>query len=91
MADLIGGGRVEMAQTTTIDAAYDKEFELILDKLGVLTEVREGKEHCAFCVKQVTLENIHGVFSKDGSIYVVCDRLPCHTKLVAESESHVAR
>jgi hypothetical protein len=80
-----------MAQRATIDAAYDKEFELILEKLGILTQVRDGKGQCAFCVNQVTLENIHGVFSKDGSIHVVCDRLPCHTKLVAQNESQNSR
>ena len=76
--------------TTRIDAAYDKEFEQILEKLHLLEALKEGTLRCAFCQNEITLENVHGVFSKNHSLHVSCDRLPCHTKLVEHQKDQPA-
>lgn len=72
---------------TEIKAAYDKEFDAVLERLGLLDKIRGGELNCVFCENLVTLENVHGVFSKGGEFRVSCDRLPCHGKLYEESQS----
>lgn len=52
---------------------HDNDLEKLLEKLGVLQDVRDGKKKCKFTGTIITLENLHSIFPESGDIKFVSD------------------
>ena len=64
-----------------IQFIHDSNLEAILLKLGLLDNIRLGNVECFFCKKTITLDNLQGVFYREGKPCVSCDDIICVEKL----------
>lgn len=75
-----------------LKAVYDEDLERVLDRVGILEDVRAGRSRCAACSKPVDLENLGTLFSRDGEIQVSCDSPICiHRIAVSVREAQTTR
>lgn len=72
-----------------IQFIHDSNLEAILLKLGLLENIRLGKIECFFCKKTITLDNLQGVYYRDGQLCVSCDDILCVEKLKLRMNSEV--
>jgi len=66
---------------TTIKAVHEEDLLGVLASLGVLAGIERGEYGCVCCDKVVTMENLWGILSKDGSIHVICSDPECIMRL----------
>lgn len=59
---------------------HEKELKLILEKLGFVEKMNEGKLRCAVCGTVITADNFGAIFKKGNEIQVICDNLKCLEK-----------
>ncbi len=69
-----------------LKAVHDDDLELFLERLDLLTSIKEGRVACAACKTIITLENFGGIYPEAGRINVVCDRLECIKPLLEKSK-----
>lgn len=61
-----------------IPAIHDWHLEKILNDLGLLHGVREGRATCSYCNRIVTLENLSALrLGPNQTIFLVCDANEC--------------
>ena len=66
---------------TTIKAVHEEDLSGVLASLGVLAGIEREEYGCMCCEKVVTMENLWGILSKDGSIHVICSDPECISRL----------
>lgn len=76
-------GDVEVKER--IEAAYDKEFDEILERLGLKDDLMAGRTKCGFCDQQLDMTKIIGVYSDQGRILLCCDRQECAARLAEKT------
>lgn len=64
-----------------LKSVHDQDIDKLLQKLGILGKLNHGRLKCSFCKTVVTLENLHSLFPRSGSIKLVCDRIECIREL----------
>tara|TARA_R110001592_G_scaffold43005_1_gene139519 strand:+ start:37864 stop:38103 length:240 start_codon:yes stop_codon:yes gene_type:complete len=60
-----------------IPAIHDKDLQDILKEFNLLDRINLGEITCLNCSKEITIENLGGLVSKDGGIKVFCDDPEC--------------
>lgn len=68
----------------TIKAVHDDDLARLLDSLGVLNDVYEGKKKCYFCGQTITLGTIECIFPKNGEVNICCSARNCYVLLLEE-------
>ena len=76
-----------MRNKTVVEVAYDKEFEELLEQLGLLEALVSSQLVCAFCGEVVTCETIFSVFSDKTKVLLCCSKPSCGSSLARE-QSH---
>lgn len=62
----------------TLRAIHDTDLVKVLRKLNMYEDIVKGKYRCFVCGKEITLENLGGLFkSRDGKINLVCNDMKC--------------
>jgi len=65
-----------------LKSVYDQDLEVLLNKLGVLGKFKRRKLKCSFCKSVITMDNLHSIFPRSGSIKYACDNADCIKELV---------
>jgi hypothetical protein len=73
--NLLFGPRIEKQRILTV---HEDNLEALLDKLGVLEDLKKGELRCAFCGGKLTKENLECIFNKDGKLGLCCEKLDCY-------------
>ena len=66
-----------MVKTTGVTAVHDSDLQQLLQGLGILDDLVEGKFQCAVCGCPVDLDNLGSIFPHDNQIHVSCDNNKC--------------
>ena len=67
-----------MRRKIVLKAVHDTDLERVLRKIGVYSDVVEGRCRCFVCGKTISLENLGGFFKDvDGKIKFVCEDIRC--------------
>ena len=61
----------------TLQAVHDNDLVKILKRLNMYECVVEGKCRCFACNREITLDNLGGLFKKNGKIHLVCNNIRC--------------
>lgn len=69
------GSRIEKQRILTV---HEDNVEGLLDKLGILEDLKKGDLSCAFCGNKLTKENLECIFNKDGKLGLCCEKLDCY-------------
>lgn len=69
-----------------VPAIYEEDLQRILDKLGILQGVVQGKVKCFICDKKINLSNFGGVVKIKGNLKVICDDPICIETAIEISE-----
>jgi len=77
--------RDEREMKTVIEAAYDKEFDEVLSRLGLKGDLDSGCLHCGFCGNTIRAAEILGVYADRDHIRVCCLRPECASRLAEKS------
>lgn len=64
-----------------IKAVYDSDLPELLNSLGVLEKVKNGKVNCVYCGDAVNLDNLEAVFLKNKEVKFICSKPICISKL----------
>lgn len=67
-----------------IKAVDDQDLVSLLESLGELENVNQGKQECVYCHSTITLENIEGIIPLDGRVVFSCARSECSMRLMSE-------
>lgn len=70
-----------------IKAVHERNLEKVLEDLGLLAAVKEGRVACKFCRKKLTVENIQCLYPKDGDIVFCCNDIKCFQQALEDSGS----
>ena len=65
------------AMDIEVPAIYEEDIKRILNKLGILEEITQGKAKCFICDKKISLDNFGGVVKIKGNLKVLCDDPIC--------------
>jgi len=60
-----------------VPAIYEEDLKKVLDKLGILQDIIEGKVKCFICDKEIDLNNFGGITKIKGNLKVICDDPLC--------------
>jgi hypothetical protein len=61
----------------TLYAVDDRNLADILKKLGIYGDVAAGRLSCYVCGRHITMQNIGGIFKREGRIRLVCNDIKC--------------
>ena len=61
-------------------AFHEKELMVVLEKLGLLEKMKNGKLKCAICGRVITKENLGAILKKKNDFQIICDDLKCLEK-----------
>jgi len=70
-----------------VPAIYEEDLQKVLDKLGILQDIIEGKVKCFICDKEINLSNFGGVVKIKGNLKVICDDPVCIEAAIEISEA----
>ena len=70
-----------------IEAVHEDDIEKILEKLGLLESLKNGKLRCEYCECIINEKNIQSLFSHNGRIGFCCENILCYEKLKDKTES----
>lgn len=73
--------RKRWLEREVITAVHDNDLVQFLDSVGLLKELEAGERRCDECGIIVNLDNFGAVFPKGNSIYVLCDRPLCMSRI----------
>ncbi len=59
----------------SINAIYDDDLIVFLDKIWILEDIKEWKVKCKFTATVITLNNVFTIFYESWVIKVVCDTI----------------
>lgn len=62
-------------------AVHDKDLEILLEKLAIVSKLKHKKLKCSICKTVITFENLHSIFPRSGSIKLICDNTECIKEL----------
>lgn len=60
----------------------EDNLKVLLEKLGLLEDLNNGKIKCKFCKSEVLFDDIYGVFPESGSVKIVCNKPECILQLM---------
>ncbi|RLI80543.1 hypothetical protein DRP04_08050 [Archaeoglobales archaeon] len=66
-----------MSAIVEIPAIYEEDLQKVLEKLGVLHDILQGKVKCFICEKEINLDNFGGIVKIKGNLKIVCDNPAC--------------
>lgn len=69
-----------------IKAVDDSDLASLLESLGELDNVAQGKQECIYCHSPITLENIEGIIPLEGKVVFSCNRSECAMRLLSKRE-----
>src|SRR5947209_1626794 len=72
-----------MRRDVGVKAVHDTDLERVLDRLGILDDVRGCRLKCAVCDQPVCLENLGCIFARAGQVMVTCDQALCVSTIAA--------
>jgi len=70
-----------MKKQLDLKAILDSDIEGILEKIGLLELVNQGKIKCEFCERKITLDNLYCIYVESNEFKFCCDRISCYEKL----------
>ena len=65
-----------------VNAIHSDDLEGLLDKLGLLTKIKEGISTCGICETQIILEKISALYTRDGVQFLVCGKDSCYREML---------
>lgn len=71
-----------MKKRLNIKAILDSDMDKILNQIGMIESIEDGKVKCAFCNKNISRENIAGIFTEKKQIRFCCNSIECYERLV---------
>lgn len=71
-------------QRKKIAAVHDDDLPDLLESLGVLHKLNDGKLVCPFCSLVLNIENIGAIYHSDEGIKLLCDTPQCLSSLKIE-------
>ena len=66
-----------MRPRATVKAVWDSDVSKLLDGLDLLEPIEHGAIHCAFCEREVTVDNLGAVFGRNGAVLISCEDGAC--------------
>lgn len=66
-----------MDKKIDIPAIHDKDLKQVLNDLGLLEELQEGKLFCFNCSKQITWDNLFALKVVENKLVLFCDEPDC--------------
>jgi hypothetical protein len=76
-------GNIRMAKIE-MNAVFEDDLSRFLESLEILEPLKNGEMLCAFCGKEVNLNNFSSVFPQENDIKVCCDEWQCYNQLMIE-------
>ena len=79
------GGKSMKAQlegTVKIKAVHDDDLKTLLEKLGILKDIEDGKIQCDFCNCTISNSNFGGIFRENGDIKPFCQKTECYLEVL---------
>lgn len=67
-------------QKSILNAVHDSELISLLESIGELETIENGKANCEFCGKKISLANIQTIFVKNNAISYCCNSPLCFIK-----------
>ena len=56
-----------------LNAVHDNDLNKLLNNLGLMEKLYEGRLKCKFSGTIITFENLYSIFPESGDIKLVCD------------------
>jgi hypothetical protein len=66
-----------------LHAVHDDDLKKLVENLGLLKDLQDGKIKCKFCRDTITFDNLNTMFSESGAIKVICNKPECEEKLTS--------
>lgn len=75
-----------MKNRIEIPAIHDKDLEVLLKELKLLSQVENEELKCSVCGDLITMKNIGGIIPEMNSVRIICDNSEC---IASESIKHL--
>lgn len=75
-----------MSENHEISAVHSEDVVKLLNSLNLLQEVNEGRIHCKFCGRMITLDNFACIYPRRDEIIFCCDQIKCFEKAIQDSK-----
>jgi hypothetical protein len=69
-------------KTEEVNAVYSEDMVELLESLGILHKIKNGKKKCYFCRHSVKLQDIASVFPAENEVQVCCSSYDCYKQLM---------
>jgi hypothetical protein len=69
-----------------IDAVHERNLVELLQSMGLLEHLENGKISCRFCGRKITMKNLGCIFPSGNEIVFCCDDMKCFEQVLNESK-----
>lgn len=70
--------KAQIEGKVTIKAVHDTDLNSLLEKIGLLEDMKNGQLRCSFCHCVLTFDNFGGVYKEAGQIKPFCQKTECY-------------
>ncbi len=74
--------RIQTEEKVTIKAVYDTDLNSLLEKLGMMEDMKNGKIKCSFCDCMLSVDNFGGIFNEKGHLKPFCKKTECYLEVL---------
>ena len=74
--------KTQTEEKVIIKAVYDAELNSLLEKLGMLEDMKNGKIKCSFCDCTLIFDNFGGIFNENGYLKPFCQKTECYIEVL---------
>lgn len=68
-----------------ISAVHERDLKKLLESLGLLEDVEEGRIKCNFCGNEITFDSLQCIYPKNDEIVFCCDDIKCFEQALEDS------
>lgn len=66
-----------------VKAVHDSDLASLLESLGELDNIQQGKQVCIYCHSVITLTNLEGIIPHEGNVVFSCNKNDCALRLLS--------
>ena len=67
-----------------LEAVHSDDLETLLESLGVLDDVQQGRSRCSVCNDSVSIKSISGIYPEKGKVLFLCEKQSCVEALLRQ-------